>query len=330
MADIFAQAKEEAEKEQQAKRIVQEKEQATYNKKGNAPQNVNSTRSADINWISIPIADIPSYGRFYPENTSIQIRAAKVNEIRHFSTVQENDYLSIDDHLNQILECCCKIYFPNQEQTKNNKNGTTKELLEIDRMFLILAIRDLTFIDAESQLTMQVECPNCGNQENVTISRFDFPKINFDEKIEKYYNSETRKFTFKFRKDEESSEIEELTLRLPTLGITSFVKDYARRKANSNGYIDEGFLKFLLYLDNDYTRLNDKRIKDLDIEMSKWSIRKMSLVTNIIEKLDESMKVSIMHTCSKCGEENEHPIVFQNGYKSLFLSPKPNILDELI
>ena len=40
---------------------------------------------------NIPLDCLPSLGRFYPENTRISIRAARVDEIREFSAIDEND-----------------------------------------------------------------------------------------------------------------------------------------------------------------------------------------------------------------------------------------------
>jgi hypothetical protein len=55
-------------------------------------------RSADshLGYHDIPVASLPSGGLFYPKGTQLSIRSAKVAEIRHFSSIDENNILDID------------------------------------------------------------------------------------------------------------------------------------------------------------------------------------------------------------------------------------------
>jgi hypothetical protein len=63
----------------------------------------------DIGWIRIKPETLPSQGIFYPTGSEITIRAASAAEIRHWSTIDEEDILSMDDALNKIMEKCAKI-----------------------------------------------------------------------------------------------------------------------------------------------------------------------------------------------------------------------------
>ena len=99
----------------------------------------------EIGWKNIPSENLPSQGLFYEAGTQIAIRAAAVAEIRHWSTIDDNDLLSIDEMLNFIIEKCCRIKVP-------GKPGTYKDLKEIDRFYLIFAIRDYTFKNGENKI----------------------------------------------------------------------------------------------------------------------------------------------------------------------------------
>ena len=44
-----------------------------------------------IGYHDVPLECLPSGGRYYPENTRISIRAARVGEIREFSTIDEDN-----------------------------------------------------------------------------------------------------------------------------------------------------------------------------------------------------------------------------------------------
>jgi hypothetical protein len=107
----------------------------------------------DIGWIRVKLETLPSQGIFYPHGTEITIRAAMAAEIRHWSTIDEEDLLSLDDALNRIVDKCCKIRFPRQM-------GSFKDLKEIDRFFIVFAIREYTFKKGENNLNVSFDCKN--------------------------------------------------------------------------------------------------------------------------------------------------------------------------
>ena len=95
----------------------------------------------------LPTTELPSAGMFYPGDVKISIRSAKVLEIRHFSTVDEQSILDVDSKLNSILESCTRV-------ESGKKMMSYKDLCEEDRFYVILSIRDLTFPEPESALTV--------------------------------------------------------------------------------------------------------------------------------------------------------------------------------
>ena len=101
-----------------------------------------------LGYHNVPLSNLPSGGMFYPKSVQIAIRSANTSEIRHFSTIDENDVLDVDDKLNSIVESCTRL-------TSNKKRMSYKDLCEEDRFYLILSIRDLTFPEPESQLTVE-------------------------------------------------------------------------------------------------------------------------------------------------------------------------------
>ena len=82
------------------------------------------------------LGDFPSKGKFYRDDLEIHIRAARVAEIRAFSTIDENNLKEVDDGLNNIVVSCCKVMYGNQR-------GSYKDILEEDRIYLILSIREV-------------------------------------------------------------------------------------------------------------------------------------------------------------------------------------------
>ena len=120
-----------------------------------------------VGYTSLDLAQFPSGGRFYRDDFEIHIRAARVAEIRSFSTLDENNLKEVDDGLNNIVLSCTKIMYGNQR-------GSYKDILEEDRIYLILAIRELTFKTGEQTLMMPVgkkgcKTSTCKSQESMEL-----------------------------------------------------------------------------------------------------------------------------------------------------------------
>ena len=62
-----------------------------------------------LGWHVLDLEDLPSKGKFYPADTVIKIRSAKAAEIRHFSTMDENNYIDMEEKLNSIVESCAQF-----------------------------------------------------------------------------------------------------------------------------------------------------------------------------------------------------------------------------
>jgi hypothetical protein len=67
------------------------------------------SQANELGWKNIPVKILPSRGDFYLSGFELAIRSASVAEVRHWSTIDENDMLSVDDQLNYILERCTRV-----------------------------------------------------------------------------------------------------------------------------------------------------------------------------------------------------------------------------
>ena len=107
-------------------------------------------KSADqfLGWMVLDQEELPSKGKFYPNGTVIKIRSARAAEIRHFSTMDENNYIDMEEKLNHIVEMCTQI-------TTGDKRLSYKDVLEEDRIVILLSIRDLTFPEPENKLILK-------------------------------------------------------------------------------------------------------------------------------------------------------------------------------
>ena len=271
---------------------------------------------------NIPLDCLPSLGRFYPDNTRISIRAARVDEIREFSAIDEKDIKDVTDKLTYMVSQCVKVYY-------GNVPGSYRDLLSADRIVLILKIREITFLDGMSSIKLPVPanaCETIGCKPQDTII-FNSTKLKFTTpapELEKYYDSVNKCYNVK------TKSFGVITLYPPTIGSTSIISNWIVEQARQEKKIDATLTEFLQYLVGSWRRLNDKSIFNILGELSSWPTEKFTLVYRLIEKITIGIEFELKDKCETCGGEITVPITFPDGYKSLFVPTVSDFGDELL
>ena len=271
---------------------------------------------------NIPLDCLPSLGRFYPENTQISIRAARVDEIREFSAIDETDIKDVTDKLTYMVSQCVRVYY-------GNVPGSYRDLLSADRIVLILKIREITFLDGMSSIKLPVpanacETVGCKTQESVI---FNSTKLNFTTpapELEKYYDSVDKCYNVR------TKSFGTITLFPPSIGVTSIIANWIVEQAKEEKRFDAALTEILQYLVGDWRRLNGRAIFNLLGELSTWSTEKFTLVYRLIEKINIGIEFELKEKCETCGGEITVPITFPDGYKSLFVPTVSDFGDELL
>ena len=272
---------------------------------------------------NIPLDCLPSLGRFYPDNTQISIRAARVDEIREFSAIDENDIKDVTDKLTYMVSQCVKVYY-------GNIPGSYRDLLSADRIVLILKIREITFLDGMSSIKLPVpanacETLGCKPQDSII---FNSTKLNFTTpapELEKYYDSVNKCYSVR------TKSFGIITLYPPTIGVTSTMTNWIVEQAKEDKKIDAALTEIMQYLVGNWRRLNNKSfIANVLGELSTWSTEKFTLVYRLIEKINIGIEFELKDRCETCGGEITVPITFPDGYKSLFVPTVSDFGDELL
>jgi len=266
----------------------------------------------EIGWKTIDLQTLPTQGMFYPIGTKMAIRAATVGEIRHWSTMDESDINSIENALNLVIEKCLQIVIP-------GKRAFHKDLKEIDRLYLIFAIRELTFKNGENKLMTDVK-NSSGSSHKIEITKDVISYFKPDQKLLKFYSEVERCFIFPLKSGEM------FKMYLPSLGITSFLKNYRLKKQQEGKQLDEDFEKFAIFMFEDWRILNDSVYENKHQESYNWSIEKLSVFSNVVDLFKGSVQPGI--TTMIEGEEVSASLNFPGGIKSLFVIP--DVLDQLI
>lgn len=264
-------------------------------------------------YTSLNLSDFPSKGKFYRDDFEVHIRAARVAEIRAFSTIDENNLKEVDDGLNAIVISCCKVMYGTQR-------GSYKDILEEDRIYLILSIRELTFKTGEQTLMMPIgkkKCKQaqCKAQESVELRTGNLQFNNIKEDIEKYYDPSDRCYSIT------TKSYGVIKMAPPTIGVMRAVTEYVRGREEKGQSWDKSTLAILPYLQREWRGWNEKDIFSTITSFQGWDATKYTIIYRLAEDMKVGVKPEMGFPCKSCGEEVTVPLTFPGGIKALFIIP---------
>jgi len=269
--------------------------------------------NAMVGYTRLDLNSFPSKGKFYRDDFEIHIRPAKVAEIRSFSTIDENNLREVDEGLNNLVISCSKTVYGTQR-------GSYKDILEEDRIYLILSIRELTFKTGEHTLMMPVSSSSCKSsmcksQESVELRTNNLQFNSVVEKFEKYYDAGDRCYSIA------TKNYGVIQMAPPTIGIMRAITDYIRDREENNKNWDKSTLAILPYLQRDWRGWTEKDIFAKITSFQGWDSTKYTIVYRLAEDMKIGVKPEMVFPCKSCSEEVTVPLTFPGGIKALFLIP---------
>ena len=265
-----------------------------------------------LNYIKLDLTSFPSGGRFYPTDMSIHIRAAKVMEIRDFSTIDETNIFDIDEKLNNMLIKCSRIKL-------GNNLGSYKDIIEEDRIFVILSIREYTFAQGESTLNLNATCTACEHDNTFDLKTANLQYHEEDKKLTKSYSAEHRCYVI------HTKTLGDIKMSPPKIGIMKEVTGYIKEREQKKLKWDKSFFQVIPYITLDWKGFNKNAIGNALIDYQGWTKGKYSLIFKKAEIMKVGVKQELSYSCANCGEEVKVPIEFEGGLKSLFLSSEEEV-----
>lgn len=267
----------------------------------------------DFGWKNLPLTVLPSRGLFYPGGTKIAIRSAEVKEIRHFSTIDEDDLIDLDEKLNFILSKCSTMHFPNEGVV------SYKDLKHEDRFFLVMAIRDLTFVQGENRIIISPDSKckdknSCPVNNGIELRTGVLSSYDIDPRVMKYYSPVTRNFVFQVRKIGK-----EITMTVPSIGVMNAVSEFVFECDRRKIPVEDDFIKIAPFIFDEWRDLEFGQIMKKMRDADDWSKEEFSLYYQLCETIKIGTELDINLTCPTCGAEVTAPITFPGGFKSLFV-----------
>ena len=275
--------------------------------------------AAESTWKLLDLESLPSKGLFYPEGTELLLRSAKTKEIRHWSTIDENDPLDVREKINFVLNACTKMVSPGYPPRNFN------DFLEIDRYHILFRIYELTFPNQENKLFANVKCKHDSHINRTQVESRNLKGFVYPESLMKWYSPEDRCFKIV---SEKLNEV--FCLYLPTVGTENRLRKKKEDDRSKGIEIDSAFYEFGPYLINDWRLLSPQSITALKFESLGWPDNKFAFIHKFTQELKKASLNKVASVCELCKEVTESHIFLEGSFtvKDIFIISAG--LDELI
>jgi hypothetical protein len=271
-------------------------------------------------WKIQRLETIPSGGLFYPENAELLLKSAAVKEIRHWSTLDENDPIDIREQIDFILNACTRFSIKG-----SNVPLSYKDFLEIDRYHILFRIYELTFPNQENKLMANIKCDSrCNNINKVQVTSQNLRGFKYPADVMKYYSPSNRCFVINSSKLGET-----INLYMPTIGTLSLLRQKRTTEEKNNIKIDEPFYTYGKYLFDDWKK-SSSSVDMIKAESLNWNDSKFTVIYKFTDLLEKSKINKVSCVCEKCKKETESHIFLGGSFtiKDIFIISTR--LDELI
>jgi hypothetical protein len=265
--------------------------------------NSENTKVSDLQYFHFDIKELPC-GQFYPQGTVLMIRPAQVREIQAYSMVDDNNFYDIVEKMNDMLQSCVRVKYV------DGKIGSFLDIKDQDRLFIIFAIRELTFQQGNS-LSVNTKCGSCGIEETVELKRSNFAFHEIDEKLAKFYNKNAGCYQFK------TINGKTFELTPPNIGLQKAFTDYIIKENNDKRSPNLAFLKIIPFMLGGRSSITYEGIKAKLREFEEIDGTSFQFLNSAVGKMTFGIK-ELSKTC-QCGEEIRTEMQFPNGASGIFV-----------
>lgn len=266
-----------------------------------APTNV---KTSALDYLNIDVNDMP-LGMFYPEGFSVSIRAAKVTEIQAFSVVNEKNLYDVTEKMNDMLKACVRVNLP------GGKAGSYLDLKDGDRLYLIFAIRELTF-QKGTELYLGTKCPSCDEKINVEMRRANFRNNEMPEELVEYFDPVTKKFVFHMNNNQI------ISLGPPTIGLQKAFYDFIKKQVEDKDNPNISFLKIVPWTISDRNNITHEGCEKKLQEYKNIPMEQFMFLDMIINKMNFGIKELAKQCTCGSGQEVRTEFRFPVGASGLF------------
>lgn len=256
---------------------------------------------------------------FYPTDWKFKCRAAFGAEVANFSTIDNEDPLSVHDGINDLLKNCLRI------ETGNGATVSYRKLYEFDRLWFVLFIRDLTMMNPETRLNYEASCEHCSEKNVVTLSHDTLVETPLSDLAKKYFDEHERAFIVR------TKSYGDIKIQPSNLHRAELLREWMQSEMQKKNTPDKSFIKLYWLLvneDNDTFVDSVERARVKFIELSNSDPKKVAVYLKLASELQVGLSQEVKFICEQCGREAHTDIRFPDGISNLLLPA--DISEELL
>ena len=263
---------------------------------------------AQLGWTLLNKEVIPTQGLFHDADVLHYVKSINTKQIRDYTSIEEDDTISISKKIDTMLSIATKMQ-------SNNKKLSYRDIYDIDKLFYMFAIRDLTFYNITNPLKNPTKCTNTECRHEYHTELFSNNVIFFEpsDTIIKHYNPEENCMTLNLDTNES------INIKLPTIGIKEKLNEYIQWRKKIGADINKNAVNILPYMDFDWRNIEQRTFDEFLTRMVGWSSELYSVVILFIREIKKCMSMKSVSKCPECGAEVTASIRFQGGFSDFFI-----------
>lgn len=251
-----------------------------------------STAASESGWKLVKLDNLPSKGLMYHSSLEFLIRSAKTKEIRHWSTIDEYDPLSVSEKISFVTESCSKMHVKGEQVVMN-----TNDILEIDKYQILFKIHKITFPNNENKLMARVKCPNkkCGKVNSIHTTDSNLGGFEYPEELMEWYSKDERCFVIQSEKL-----METFRIYMPTIGSNKIVSEYKELCKRRGIQPDKSFDDIAPYLIPNWRSFTSGDLLKIREQSQNWKENKFLFLHKACEMLKKNSKNKVHGICESC------------------------------
>lgn len=283
---------------------------------GNANgESIENAIEPQTGWIDIDRSKISYGGMLYPQSYRFQVKTVNVGTIKYFSTLDENNVLSVNDALTFVIDKHIRVL------DGNRALKSLDVIYEHDRFFFVMLVH--TFSGAPTALTYETKCTHekCNCVQEVSITPYNLSWKEIPEKGQTYINPKTGAFVIP------SKNLGTLNYRPLTLSESGELTEFMLSSRRNGEDIEKFFLQAAPFIVSSAAKKDAASVYQEYLQISNDS-KKVSLFLHILKEIivfGQLLEIEV--TCKKCSRPFRAQISSVKGLGNIFLTN--DIADEL-
>lgn len=265
-------------------------------------------------YIELDAGEMGERAEFYPSGWKFYIKPATVDDIKNWSSIDEERIDQINDVFNEIIKSCVKVA---------DENGVTvgwNKINSWDRFWFLLKIREYTFDKGEKEIRYEETCPECDQPVEYSLTAasllFDLPDRAV---IDRHWDRERREWMVNPKDYDVNGPV--IHFYAPTLEKDAAIFQWLMKRQQEGKKINETFVKFLPWMLAKVSRdekVTERFILECEGTYKMWNTDMFSLADEVLRNIQIVPAERLRTICPHCGEEVSDPIRFPNGIRGLF------------